>query len=114
MDEETKLEVARQPVILNVYDMFWTNDYTANVGVGVYHSGLEVYGREYAYGKLIDFLQRVELSTPRVVENVFRIHLRHIKLFKDLWIQSLSANSTIKTPSPAADTFSELVFLIIK
>ncbi|XP_023342865.1 desumoylating isopeptidase 2 [Eurytemora carolleeae] len=50
MDEETKLEVARQPVILNVYDMFWTNDYTANVGVGVYHSGLEVYGREYAYG----------------------------------------------------------------
>ena len=84
MDEETKLEVARQPVILNVYDMFWTNDYTANVGVGVYHSGLEVYGREYAYGKLIDFLQRVELSTPRVVENVFRIHLRHIKLFKDL------------------------------
>lgn len=44
------LDVAREPVILNVYDMFWTNDYTSNVGVGVYHSGLEVYGREYAYG----------------------------------------------------------------
>ncbi len=39
-----------QPVILNVYDMFWTNEYTNNVGVGVYHSGLEIYGREYAYG----------------------------------------------------------------
>ena len=41
---------AGQPVILNVYDMFWTNEYTTNVGLGVYHSGLEVYGREYAYG----------------------------------------------------------------
>jgi hypothetical protein len=39
-----------EPVILNVYDMFWTNDYTGNVGLGVYHSGVEVYGREYAYG----------------------------------------------------------------
>ena len=37
-------------MILNVYDMFWTNEYTGNMGLGVYHSGLEVYGREYAYG----------------------------------------------------------------
>ena len=33
---------SREPVILNVYDMFWTNDYTGNMGLGVYHSGLEV------------------------------------------------------------------------
>ena len=44
------MDVSREPVILNIYDMFWTNDYTATLGVGVYHSGLEVYGREYAYG----------------------------------------------------------------
>jgi len=50
VEEAQVLDVARQPVILNIYDMFWTNDYTANVGLGVYHSGLEVYGREYAYG----------------------------------------------------------------
>ena len=40
----------RTPVILNVYDMFWTNEYTGNIGLGVYHSGLEIYGREFAYG----------------------------------------------------------------
>lgn len=47
-EENTK--GAGEPVILNVYDMFWTNEYTGNMGLGVYHSGLEVYGREYAYG----------------------------------------------------------------
>ena len=50
MEEASILDVSREPVILNIYDMFWTNDYTSNLGVGVYHSGLEVYGREYAYG----------------------------------------------------------------
>ena len=53
MEEAAIFDVSREPVILNIYDMFWTNDYTANVGLGVYHSGLEVYGREYAYGKNI-------------------------------------------------------------
>lgn len=42
--------VSGEPVLLNVYDMFWTNEYTGNMGLGVYHSGLQVYGREYAYG----------------------------------------------------------------
>nr|ACO11290.1 UPF0326 protein FAM152A [Caligus rogercresseyi] len=48
--EEEDESAVREPVILNVYDMFWTNEYTTNMGLGVYHSGLEIYGREYAYG----------------------------------------------------------------
>jgi len=50
VEEASILDVSREPVILNIYDMFWTNDYTSSMGVGVYHSGLEIYGREYAYG----------------------------------------------------------------
>ena len=33
----------REPVILNIYDMFWTNDYTANVGLGVNRQLLHLY-----------------------------------------------------------------------
>ncbi|KAH8028818.1 hypothetical protein HPB51_019904 [Rhipicephalus microplus] len=42
--------MAREPVILNVYDMYWINEYTAPIGLGVFHTGVEIYGTEYAYG----------------------------------------------------------------
>lgn len=42
--------MAREPVLLNVYDMYWINEYTAPIGLGVFHTGVEIYGTEYAYG----------------------------------------------------------------
>ena len=36
-------------VIVNVYDLSPVNQYTHGFGLGFYHSGVEINGREYTY-----------------------------------------------------------------
>lgn len=38
------------PVYINVYDLTEYNNYLYWLGLGIYHSGLEVHGTEYAFG----------------------------------------------------------------
>ncbi|KAI4380438.1 hypothetical protein MLD38_006630 [Melastoma candidum] len=37
-------------VVLNVYDLTPINNYTFWVGFGIFHSGIEVHGKEYGFG----------------------------------------------------------------
>lgn len=37
-------------VVLNVYDLTPVNSYTYWVGFGIFHSGIEVHGKEYGFG----------------------------------------------------------------
>lgn len=38
-DELLPNKMSREPILLNVYDMYKINDYTSNIGLGVFHSG---------------------------------------------------------------------------
>ncbi|XP_046990052.1 deubiquitinase DESI2 [Schistocerca americana] len=68
--EELIPRMAREPVILNVYDMYWINEYTTPIGLGVFHSGVEIYGTEYAYGGHPFPISGIFDITPRNAEEL--------------------------------------------
>ncbi|XP_052175488.1 deSI-like protein At4g17486 isoform X2 [Diospyros lotus] len=45
-----KRKTGKLPVFLNVYDLTPINGYAYWLGLGVYHSGVQVHGVEYAFG----------------------------------------------------------------
>ncbi|CAD6991694.1 desumoylating isopeptidase 2 [Ceratitis capitata] len=54
-----------EPVFLNVYDLLRLNDFTKTVGLGVYHTGIEVYGVEYGFTGRSSSRSGIFEMTPR-------------------------------------------------
>uniref|UniRef100_A0A1D1Y7S9 UPF0326 protein At4g17486 n=1 Tax=Anthurium amnicola TaxID=1678845 RepID=A0A1D1Y7S9_9ARAE len=48
--QKNGMSVGRAPLYLNVYDLTPINNYLYWVGLGVFHSGIEVHGMEYGFG----------------------------------------------------------------
>ena len=85
-------------VVLNVYDLADTyNSWTYWCGVGVFHSGVEVYGVEYAFGGQGSVLR---FRTPRV-QRLLRRLIRSCRFAgHDLDISGVFATSPKDAPGP--------------
>ncbi|KAK1905176.1 Deubiquitinase DESI2 [Dissostichus eleginoides] len=68
--------MANEPIILNVYDMYWINEFTTTLGIGVFHSGIEIYGRgifEITPGDATELGETFKFNTDFTEEDVERI-----------------------------------------
>ena len=91
-EESTLQEQGPGEVYLNVYNLVPEKEFLTKVGLGVYHSGLEVYGREWSFGgcceeSYTDYSGIFHCEPKTATPNMFKqlklgtIHMSHRDLY---------------------------------
>ena len=70
--ENTFDDLPPNAVLLNVYDITWGNALLSPLGIGVHHTGVEVYGREYSYGRSTSGTGIFEVAPKKCTPHVFK------------------------------------------
>jgi deubiquitinase DESI2 len=70
-----------EPVYLNIYDIYPFNDFLHPIGLGFYHTGIEIHGIEYIYGMgIAEILPKEDIEFAKFRES---IELGRVKLFNN-------------------------------
>ncbi len=59
-------------VIVNVYDLNNINEYLWQIGLGAYHSGVEIEGREFSFGAGSGVFEMTAREVPGIM-NVYDV-----------------------------------------
>ncbi|XP_044262531.1 deubiquitinase DESI2-like [Tribolium madens] len=84
--DEIPFEKNLEPVLLNIYDMFKINDF---LGLGVFHSGVEIYGIEYGFAghqNNTSGIFEIEPRNEQILEEFFNMHNGQLKYRETLHI----------------------------
>ncbi|RNF26076.1 uncharacterized protein Tco025E_01705 [Trypanosoma conorhini] len=68
-------EFAKNTVFLNLYDITEVNDVLYHAGLGVHHTGVEVYGMEFAFGRCPEGTGVFQVTPKLTPPHIFREQL---------------------------------------
>ncbi|KAH8386586.1 hypothetical protein KR093_001334, partial [Drosophila rubida] len=69
--------INKEPVILNVYDLFNINEFAVPLGLGIFHTGIQVYDIEYTYGGHSYANSGIFEMLPRTAEHELGQHFHY-------------------------------------
>ena len=102
----SKVAAGLSPVYLHIYDLLVMNYSTSSIGVGVYHTGVQVYADEYCFSghNQVDLVTKQEITGLRS----FRPPTDTSWIEDAIYKESVIVGYTELTESEVLDLFEEL------